>query len=326
LFSSSSLKYHPDNTLTKFTIEYEDSIKLDKNFDWEVGVESVAHAAIKFSPENFRIKFFLNTYTTRPDLISKCLINVDLNKYIRESNFFGSLLQSNKKSDPGNIPYCIRDIHNKIMKSTMDENDAMINIFHNPESEKVNFATTLFFNGDGEAEVEVDYPADFDMKIFVKSDTWYNFYDRIIFENVIDKKNLIKHFQSIEPEENQSDNQQYFTINVANTDKLKAYFMCVYTDIIKPHCVVGNVSTRMLVMRKIQNHNKHQEWHVNEIRYYPVESRTISNIKILITDHHGEEIDFEDSDFATVVNLRFRKKSCLYRNQTISYQNGSRRV
>jgi hypothetical protein len=309
LFSSSSLKYHPDNTLSKFTTEYEDSIKLDENFDWEVGVESVAHAAIKFYPENFRIKFLKNTNTIRPDLISKCLSHVDLNKYIRESNYFETFLQNNKKSDPGTIPYCVRDRRNNIMKSTINEKDTMVKIFHNQEFGKEK--TEASFSGFFVEMARNDYPADYDMKIFVKSDTWYNFYDicRIIFENVIDKVNLIKHFQSIQPEKNQSDNQQYFTIDVANADKLKPYFMCVYTDIIKPHIVVDNVSTRMLFMKKIEKHNKHQEWHVNEIRYYPVESKDISNIKILITDHHGEEIDFEDSDFATVVNLRFRKKS-----------------
>jgi hypothetical protein len=307
LLSSSSQKYHPDNTLSKFTTEYEDSIELDENFDWEVGVESVAHAAIKFYPENFRIKFLKNTNTTRPDLISKCLSNVDLNKFIKESNFFETFLQNNKKSDPGNIPYRVRNRHNNIMKSTMNKNDTEIKIFHNQEFGKEK--TEVSFSGFFVEMARNDYPADYDMKVFVKSNVWYNFYDlcRIVFENVIDKNNLIKHFQSIQPEKNQSDNQQYFKIDVANADKLKPYFMCVYTDIIKPHRV-GNVNTRMLLMKKIENHNKHQEWHVNEIRYYPVESRKISNIRILVTDHYGEEIDFEDSDFMTVINLRLRKK------------------
>jgi len=278
------------------------------DLEWEVGLESVAHAAIKYYPENFRIKFLKNTNTTRPDLITKCLSNVELNKFIKDSDFFENFLQSNKKLDPGSIKYCVRDRHNKIMKSTMNENDEMIKIFHNQEFGKEN--TEASFSAFFVEMKRSEYPVDFDMKIFVKFNTWYNFYDicRIIFENVLDKKNLIKHFRSVQPAQDQSDNKQYFTIEVANADKLKPYFMCVYTDIIKPHRV-GNVNTKMLAMRKIQNHNKHQEWHVNEIRYYPVESRKMSNIKILITDHHGEEIDFEDSDFVTVINLRFRKKS-----------------
>ncbi len=91
------------------------------------------------------------------------------------------------------------------MKSTMNKNDTEIKFFHNQEFGKEK--TEVSFSGFFVEMARNDYPADYDMKVFVKSNVWYNFYDlcRIVFENVIDKNNLIKHFQSIQSEKNQSE-------------------------------------------------------------------------------------------------------------------------
>lgn len=86
-------------------------------------------------------------------------------------------------------------------------------------------------------------------------------------------------------------------------------YLCIYTDIIQPR-IVGDRMTRILYMNPIQNEN---DWlnrnvvNIKNVEYYPLESSTISEINILIADETGEQINFNDSTFSTMLLLHFKK-------------------
>lgn len=87
------------------------------------------------------------------------------------------------------------------------------------------------------------------------------------------------------------------------------FYMCFYCDIIKPR-IIGDTAVRCLFMdpfRTVVDKSIPRSYEIDNIQYCPVEKYSISEINILITDEHGEQVHFEDGLFMTSLVLHFRK-------------------
>lgn len=86
-------------------------------------------------------------------------------------------------------------------------------------------------------------------------------------------------------------------------------YLCIYTDKIKPR-IMGDRMTRALYMQPIKNVNELSNRNVIDVKnieYYPLESINISEVNILFADETGEQINFNNLSFSTMVLLHFKK-------------------
>lgn len=85
-------------------------------------------------------------------------------------------------------------------------------------------------------------------------------------------------------------------------------YFCVYSDIIKP-VIVGSQLSRALLIRPLNEEVSKKRTAVNiyNRQYCELESTEISEINILITDETGEQINFINDSFQTMIRLHFRK-------------------
>lgn len=86
-------------------------------------------------------------------------------------------------------------------------------------------------------------------------------------------------------------------------------YVCVYSDIIKP-VIIGSQLSRALLMRPLIDEEatkKRTAIIITNKQYCQLESSEIAEINILITDETGEQINFIDDSFQTMIRLHFRK-------------------
>lgn len=86
-------------------------------------------------------------------------------------------------------------------------------------------------------------------------------------------------------------------------------YLCIYTDMIKPR-IIGDRLTRALYMQPIQNESDWSSRNVIDVKnveYYPLEFIDMSEINILFADETGEQINFNNSTFSTMVLLHFKR-------------------
>ena len=86
-------------------------------------------------------------------------------------------------------------------------------------------------------------------------------------------------------------------------------YMCIYSDAVKPQ-MFGNVMARGMIMHSVKHLKQYREYQncdVVNIQYLPLEKTRITDISILIADENGEQINFKNDSFTTMVVLHFRK-------------------
>ncbi|HBK84195.1 MAG TPA: hypothetical protein DDZ41_11495 [Flavobacterium sp.] len=86
-------------------------------------------------------------------------------------------------------------------------------------------------------------------------------------------------------------------------------YMCFYSDLIKPQ-IFGNVMTRGMLMHPVK-YNKQYETYQNcdipNIQFFPIEKTHITDMSFLIADEQGNQINFMNDTFYTMIVLEFRK-------------------
>lgn len=100
-----------------------------------------------------------------------------------------------------------------------------------------------------------------------------------------------------------------YTRTKENTaEHLNYNYFCVYSDIIKP-VIIGSQFSRALLIRPLYDEVSKNRTAVNisNKQYCPLESTEIPEINILITDETGEQINFIEDSFQTMIRLHFRK-------------------
>lgn len=86
-------------------------------------------------------------------------------------------------------------------------------------------------------------------------------------------------------------------------------YICIYSDIVQPQ-VFGNVMARGMVMHPVKfqkQYNDYQNCDIVNIQYLPLEKNRITDISILMADENGEQINFINDTFSTMIVLHFRK-------------------
>lgn len=86
-------------------------------------------------------------------------------------------------------------------------------------------------------------------------------------------------------------------------------YMCIYSDIIKP-VIVGNQLSRAILVKPIIYEDSGRTRTIINIlnpSYVQLDQKYISEIKILLNDERGEQINFIDDTFQTMIRLNFRK-------------------
>lgn len=280
LLSNSSLKYYPDNSLSRFTVKLPHAINFDSNEKWYVGLMSVAHTAIReqiiLMPPKIKIKS-----TARQGFLNEKLI-VLLNsapsfyQHVKESNFFdrySSSLELNK-------PVFIRGQR---------------------------FIQLELLKGDhGIIKSEVEYtPRELFDLIFsqIERGRWSEFINS--FQNDIQNFELTNEMQT-KIEKLKDDYVMELSLT---TTRHFPFYMCFYCDLIKPR-IISDLSSRCLYMYplgSVQDKGLARSYQIDNIQYCLIEKHNVSEISILITDENGEQINFEDGLFMTSLVLHFKK-------------------
>ncbi|HBK82592.1 MAG TPA: hypothetical protein DDZ41_03200 [Flavobacterium sp.] len=120
--------------------------------------------------------------------------------------------------------------------------------------------------------------------------------DNIVFWKKLSKKFTLEHFDYC-----------YSWLSKPNNSN----YLCIYSDIIKPR-IIGDQVSRVMYIHPIQsnnnnNINERNVINIKNVEYYPLEKSNISEIDILLADETGEQIDFNNSSFSTMISLHFKK-------------------
>jgi hypothetical protein len=95
-------------------------------------------------------------------------------------------------------------------------------------------------------------------------------------------------------------------LNQVQKDPVLNRFVFVYSDIIKPRAV-GSSSTRCLKVIPTNGLATHLQF--ANIEYHAVESQSLRNVSILITDEGGNKINFSPSSMPTFCTLHFKRRN-----------------
>ena len=85
-------------------------------------------------------------------------------------------------------------------------------------------------------------------------------------------------------------------------------YLCIYSDILKPR-IIGDRISRAMYIHPMQNSemNERNVVNIKNVEYYPLEKTNIEEIDILLADETGEQIDFNNSSFSSMILLHFKK-------------------
>lgn len=278
LLSNSSLKYYPNNSLSRFTVKLPNVINLSANENWYVGLMSVAHTSISNEekiPAKIKIKSTARQGFTNNKLI--VLLNSAPNFYneVKQENFFdrySPLVKFEKEDFIRGQPFIqIEALHgvNVIIKTNIEytPNELFDSIFKQIEKDK--------------------------WEDFIKS-----------FQNDVKNFKLTNEMQT----KIQNAKDDYVDEITIKTQPFP-FYVCFYCDLIKPR-IIGDLSTRCLYMYPlgaVSDKSSPRSYQIDNIQYCSIEKYNISEINILITDENGEQINFEDSLFTTSLVLHFKK-------------------
>lgn len=280
LLSNSSLKYYPENSLSRFTVKLPNAINLDSNEKWYVGLTNVSHTSIGKEPKPQHIKIKIKS-TGKQGFLNEKLINLlnaapNFYQKVKEKNFFDQYktgIELKKYVYVKGQPF----IQIELLKG-----DNII-IICDEEYLPRQFFDIIF------SQIKKEK-----WKAFIKS-----FQDDIIqFEATEEVNSKIQKIKDEYVEEITT------FINVP-----LPFYICFYTDIIKPRSI-GDTNTRCLYMCPLgtfTDRSKALAYEIDNVQYCPIEKHNISEINILIADENGEQINFEGGVFMTCLVLHFRK-------------------
>lgn len=269
LTSDSSLNVYPNNTLSHFTTKLPYTLELDEN--WSVGIVKFACTSIKTEIEienEAKIKFI----TTAGSFAS----NVDIFDIITPHTLFVNMIQKDffkqyKKKLPLKTPK-----HDKNIVQVRIQ-DVLYIIRMNIE-----FTPTELFD-----EIFSQVPQD-------KLSTVIKY-----LENSRSTQRDEKKFEAI---------KQRVEFIIPISVEIPNY-MCFYSDLIVPQ-IFGNKMARGMLMHPVKfnkQYENYQNCDIANIQFLPLEKTRITDISFLIADEHGEQINFNNDTFSTMIVLQFQK-------------------
>jgi len=281
LLSNSSLKYYPNNSLSRFTVKLPNVINLDSNEKWYVGLTSVAHTVVRTKetfPPKMMIKLTVRTGWTNEKLIN--LLNAAPSFYesIKDKKFFD---RYRKNTEINTFTYIKKDNRPFIQFTVLEK--VNVTVLSGVQYTPNELFDTIF------SQIERKRWAEFIKSI--KSD--------------IEKFQLTTAVQT----RIQELKENYIEEIIEIRDIPYPMYICFYCDIIKPR-IIGDTSVRCLFMdpfRIVSDKSIPRAYHIDNIQYCLVEKHSISEINILIADEHGDQVYFEDDLFMTSLVLHFRK-------------------
>lgn len=282
LLSNSSLKYYPKNSLSKFTVKLPNTIYLNSNEKWHVGLTSVTHTSISAKlPEitpKIRIKVPEKLGWTNENLID--LLNTAPKFYeeLKKNGFFD---RYQGKTVIRQFTYIKNDNKPYIQLKVLEKVNVIL--LCNEEYTAEEFFDVIF------SQIEkVKWPE------FIKSIK----NDVKNFKLTTEKQSKIKQLK-----------EKYMEEILITRDIPFPLYICFYCDIIKPQ-IIGDTSVKSLYMYPlgaVKDKSTPRSYTIDNIQYCPIEKHSISEISILISDEHGEQVNFEDGLFMTCLVLHFRK-------------------
>lgn len=276
LLSNSSLKYYPTNSLSRFTVKLPNTINLNSNEKWYVGLTNVAHTSIseqtkitiKSSTQVIHcldIGLIIFLYATTPKFYQK----------IEEDNFFDRYNSSAE-----------------LAKFNYNKNEAYIQLIVVKDA-------SLLIKCNQEYTLEEFFDIIFSQ---IRRPLWPEFIES--FQKEIKNFKPTKQIEAIIKNIKDS-------INIDVNTKINPFpfYMCFYCNIIKPR-TIGDASVQCLYMHPLgtdADRSISRSYQIDNVQYCPIEKYNISEISILITDETGEQINFRDGLFMTYLVLHFRK-------------------
>lgn len=270
LTSGSSLNVYPNNTLSHFTTKLPYTLEL--NEEWSVGIVKFACTAInyeKFEVEPPKIKFINTAGAFSSD------INIfDIVK--PHKSFLNTIDQQFFKRYDKNL---------KLQDHTHTKDIVQVTILNNTYILLMNvlYTSTSLFD-----------------EIFsqVPKDKWEKIVEYL--EKSRSEKMNIKNFNVIKK-------RVEYIEPILSSNEIPNY-MCFYSDLISPK-IFGNVMVRNMFMHPVKFNKQYQNYQncdVTNIQFSTLEKTKISEISILIADERGEQINFKDDNFNTMIVLEFR--------------------
>lgn len=278
ILSGCSMNYYPENTLSKFKVKLPYNVVFPSNEKWHVGITRFACTSIQNKQHDVNNEpriFFKYSDLKHKFTIVQILLAVPS---------FTSFIYNN---------------HSTFFQKYNDQNVAVF---------EHDFKNYKFI------EVYADIPNG-----IIKIPTDYAFTPRTLFNYYFsqltgkDPQLQAKYLKTWF-----SRPQESFSVPLETLESYRSLvseyesqlnYLCIYTDIIKPR-IIGDHMTRALYMQPVQNENdwsKRNVIDVKNIEYYPLESTDISEVNILFADETGEQINFNNSSFSTMVLLHFKK-------------------
>lgn len=281
LLSNSSLKYYPENTLSRFTVKLPNTINFDSNEKWYVGLTNVTHTSIRAQQKTQPIKIKIKS-TGKQGFLTEKLINLlnaapDFYQKVKEKNFFDrykKTLELKKYSFVNGQPFIqIKVLPDKNIIIICDEEYTPRQLFD------------IIFSQ-------------------IKKEKWDDFIKSFQedIKNFKETKEIKNKIQKIKDEHIEE-------IAAAILTSPLPFYICFYTDIIKPR-IIGDTEARCLYMSPLgtfTDRSKALSYEIDNVQYCPIEKYNISEINILIADENGEQINFEDGLFMTCLVLHFKK-------------------
>jgi len=293
LLSNSSLKYYPENTLSRFTVKLPNVINFDANEKWYVGLMNVAHTSIckeKDIPAKILIKSSVKQGMIYEKLINLLNAAPEFYQKIKENSFFERYMSATF------IEF------NKYDFSKLGYNQ----VEYKFDFSKLGYIQVeLLENVVVKIHMDVEYtPEDFFDNIFsqIEKSKWKQFIESF--------QNDIKQFKmTTETKDKILKMKNNYVKEITKQTFILPFYMCFYCDIIKPR-IIGDTSIRCLYMNPLGAYTDKslaRSYQIDNIQYCLIENNNISEISILITDENGEQINFDGGLFMTSLVLHFRK-------------------
>lgn len=299
LTSNTSVDLYPQNTLSRFTSKLPISLDFkNNNYDeWSVGI-------VKFSCTKIEAK-------TKQSSVPRILFT-NAEKDTAEGTIVPILLsdKTNYEFEIVNILKQYPVLFDLIIKEDFLERYTTGNVNLLNPTLSSNTATILVGSHHCKVSINKEY-------------TLRNLFDVLLFQiskderiNVVEslKKSITqKPAKSLDAKNKVMIKRLVKVILPEAVDPSEEYgipnYMCIYCDVVQPQ-MFGNVMARGMVMHPVKyqkQYASYQNCDIANIQYLPLEKSRITDISILIADENGEQINFKNDSFSTMVVLHFRK-------------------
>lgn len=281
LLSKCSLNYFPENSLSKFGVKLPHTLNLSRG-NWLVGIKRFASTSI-----NDTIYWPAQIGRNEKNIIifKDCNVNECNSSIIQILHAFPSFIETIKSDNHFFDMYELNEL-------SYDEVDSM-------SKKYIKLATRQGFT---------KFPVNY---VFTPRGLFDHYLSEIHPDERINEVNWIKkEIQEWEMVASRANDKFFNEFKVFVGYPKPLNYLCLYSDIIHGS-IIGDFSSNIMYMLPIEDENswksRRRVIDIDNIEYHKVSKKEISEINILIADEMGEQIDFTNDYFSTMVLLHFKK-------------------